>query len=116
MRIEITGRHVEVTAELREHVHKRLNRISRQVADDALMEVVLSEERNPSIADKQIAEATIHVKGTTLHAHEASPEMIHSIQTMAGDMRRQVKRHKEKGRKRHRTRLLVKQTRRSSAA
>jgi putative sigma-54 modulation protein len=107
VRIEIRGRNVEVTDELRAHVEKRFARIGRQVSELAQLEVELSEERNPSIADKEVAEATLYLKGVTLRAKEASPEMIHSIHALAEDMRRQVKRHREKRRKRTQTRRLV---------
>ena len=106
MRIEVRGRNVEVTDELREAVQKRFGRIGRQVSDLARLEVELSEERNPSIADRHVAEATMHLKGVTLHAREASPEMLHSIKALAEDMRRQVKRHREKRRKRWQSRRL----------
>ena len=107
MRIEVRGRNVEVTDELREAVHKRFARIGRQVSDLATLDVELREERNPSIADRCVAEATIHLKGVTLHASEASPDMLHSIHEVAEDMRRQVKRHREKRRGRERTRRMM---------
>ncbi len=100
MRIEVRGRNTEVTEELREAVNKRFARIGRQVSELATLEIELAEERNPSIADSQVAEATLHLKGVTLRAHEASPEMLHSIHEIAEDLRRQVKRHREKRRKR----------------
>ena len=100
MRIEVRGRNTEVTDELRRHVEKRFARIGRQVSEYAVLEIELSEERNPSIADSQVAEATLHLKRVTLRAHESSPEMIHSIHETAEDLRRQVKRHREKRRKR----------------
>jgi putative sigma-54 modulation protein len=111
VRIEIRGRNLEVTPELRQHVEKRFARIGRQVSDLAQLEVELSEERNPAIADSQIAEATLYLKGVTLRAREATPEMIHSIHALAEDMRRQVKRHREKRRKRSQTRRLVNRVR-----
>jgi putative sigma-54 modulation protein len=107
MRIEVRGRNVEVTEELRGHVAKRFARTSRQVSDLAQLEVELSEERNPSITDRQIAEATLHLKGVTLRAREASPEMLHSIHELSEDIRRQVKRHRDKRRGRARTRRAV---------
>ncbi len=107
MRIEIRGRNVEVTEELRDHVTKRFQRVGKQVSKLAILEVELSEERNPSIADSQVAEATLRLKGVTLRAHEASPEMAHTIHELAEDIRRQVKKHRDLRRKRHRTRLLV---------
>jgi putative sigma-54 modulation protein len=115
VRIEIRGRNVDVTPELREHVEKRFRRIGNQISDLARLDVELSEERNPSIADSQVAEATLHLKGVTLRAHEASPDMMHSIHELAEDMRRQVKRHREKRRKRSRTRRMVRALRGRSA-
>jgi putative sigma-54 modulation protein len=107
MRIEVRARNLEVTDELRRHVEKRFARIGRQVSDLAVLEVELSEERNPSIADSQVAEATLQLKRVTLRAREASPEMLHSIHALAEDLRRQVKRHRDKRRKRHETRRLM---------
>ena len=112
MRIEIRGRNVEVTEELREHIEKRFRRVGKQVSDLATLEIELSEERNPSIRDRQVAEATLKLKGVTLRAREASPEMPHTIHELAEDVRRQVKRHREKRRKRSQTRRLVGRVRR----
>ena len=111
MRMEIRGRNVEMTDELREMVRKRFQRLGRQVSPLATMEIVLSEERNPRIADSQVAEATFYLKGVTLHAREATPEMTHSVHELAEDMQRQVKKHRELRRKRSRTRRLVDQMR-----
>src|SRR6266540_2349179 len=107
MLIEVRGRNTDVTDELRGHVEKRFARIGRQVSDLAVLEVELSEERNPSIADSQVAEATLHLKRVTPRAREASPEMLHSIHALAEDLRRQVKRHRDKRRKRAQTRRLM---------
>jgi putative sigma-54 modulation protein len=107
MRIEVRGRNIDVTDELRAHVEKRFARIGKQVSELAVLEVELREERNPSIADSQVAEATLHLKGVTLRASEATPEMIHSIHALAEDLRRQVKRHRDKRRKRTQTRRLM---------
>jgi putative sigma-54 modulation protein len=115
VRIEIRGRNVEVTDELREHVTKRFRRVGKQVSDLAMLDVELREERNPSISDKQVAEATLYLKGTTLRAREASPEMMHSIHELAEDIRRQVKRHRELRRKRSQTRRAMARLRGRSA-
>jgi putative sigma-54 modulation protein len=111
MRIDIRGRNVEMTEELRELVRKRFGRLGQQVSPLATLEVVLSEERNPRVADSQVAEATLHLKGVTLHARECSPGMGHSVHELAEDMARQVKKHRELRRKRRRTRRLVDQMR-----
>jgi putative sigma-54 modulation protein len=107
MRIEIRGRNVEVTDELRRHVAKRFRRVGKQVSELATLEVELHEERNPSIGDSQVAAATLRLKGVTLRASEASPEMVHTIHALAEDIRRQVKKHRELRRKRTQTRRAV---------
>ena len=107
MKIEVRGRNAEVTEELREAIEKRFARVGRQVSELARLVVELSEERNPSIADRYVADATLYLKGVTLRASEASPEMLHSIHKLAEDIRRQVKRHRDKRRGRAKTRRTV---------
>jgi putative sigma-54 modulation protein len=107
VRIEVRGKNVEVTDELREAVIQRFARVGKQVSELATLEVELSEEKNPRISDREVAEATLYLKGVTLRAKEASPDMLHSIHEMAEDIRRQVKKHREKRRKRQRTRKLM---------
>jgi putative sigma-54 modulation protein len=113
VKIEVRGRHTEVTEELREAIEKRFARVGKQVSSLATLEVELSEEKNPSIADSQVAEATLYLKGVTLRASEASPEMLHSIHELAEDIRRQVKRHREKRRGRARSRRTMGRLRRA---
>lgn len=104
MRIEIRGRNVEITEELRGHVTKRFRRVGKQVSELAMLDVEIYEERNPSIEDSQVAEATLRLKGVTLRARETSPDMTHTIHELAEDIRRQVKKHREMRRKRTQTR------------
>ena len=115
MRIEVRGRNCEVTDEIRAHIFKRFSRVSKQVSDLATLEIELLEEKNPSIAEDQVAEATLYLKGATLRAREASPEMLHSIHELAEDIRRQVKRDREKRRGRSSSRRRVGRLRRREA-
>ena len=100
MRIEVKGRNLTVSDELKERIHKRFHKVARQVSDLAWMEVELCEERNPSIRDSQVAEVTLYLKGVTLRAKERSDSMIHSINLLEEDLSRQVKRHRDKRRRR----------------
>src|ERR1700755_2514432 len=111
MRIEIRGRNVEMTDDLRVLVRKRFGGVGRQLSGLSSLEVVLHEERNPSIADRQVAEATVRLKGATLHAREASPEMAQSIHHLAEDVRRQVRKHWAMLRKRQVSRRVLGQMR-----
>ena len=53
MRIAVKGRNTPVSDGLREHVERRFRQIARQVSELAELEIELSEERNPAIADRR---------------------------------------------------------------
>jgi putative sigma-54 modulation protein len=96
MQIDIKGRNVPVTDDLRTHVERRLNKVSRQVSEFARLEMEIFKEPNPRVANCQVAEATLYLKGITLRAHDASPEMLHSLNLVIDELARQVKRHRDK--------------------
>jgi putative sigma-54 modulation protein len=99
MRIEVKGRNdVVVSDELREHVEKRFAKIARQVSELATLEVELRREHNPAIAEDQIAEANLFLKGVTLRACDSARDMRHAIHLCEEELSRQVKRHREKRR------------------
>ena len=107
MRIEIKGRNLPVSEDLKEHAAKRFGKIAKQVSELAELEIELFEERNPAIADSQVAEATLHLKGVTLRARDCSPDMAHSISLCADELAVQVKRHRDKRRKRRESRAAA---------
>jgi putative sigma-54 modulation protein len=100
MRIEVKGRNLQVTDELREVVTRRFEKVDKQVSELATLEVELSEEKNPANPDQMVAEATLYLKGVTLRAKNASRDSKHSINLVADELARQVKRHRDKRRKR----------------
>ena len=100
MQIAIKGRNVPVTDEIREHVERHLRKVSRQVSELASVEIEIYQERNPRVADRHVAEATLYLKGVTLRARDASPEILHSLNLICDELARQVKRHRDK--RRHR--------------
>jgi putative sigma-54 modulation protein len=54
-----------------------------------------------------VAEATLYLKGVTLRARDATPDMLHSLNLLVEDLARQVKRHRDKRRKRREARALA---------
>jgi putative sigma-54 modulation protein len=107
MRIEVKGRNLPVTDELRELVARRFEKISKQVSELATLEVELSEERNRANPDAAVAEATLYLKGVTLRAENASRDIRHAINLVADELARQVKRHRDKRRKRRESRAAA---------
>ena len=107
MRIEVKGRNLQVTDELREVIARRFEKVGKQVSELATLEVELSEERNPANPTQTKAEASLHLKGTTLRASDASPDAKHSINLVADELARQVKRHRDKRRGRRESRAMA---------
>ena len=89
---------------MRIEVSKRFEKVSKQVSDQATLEIELSEEHNPANPAQTKAEASLHLKGTTLRASNASRDARHSINLVADELARQVKRHRDKRRKRRESR------------
>ena len=106
MRIEVKGRNMSISEDVREHAAKRFEKVGKQVSELAELELELFQERNPSIADSQVAEATLYLKGVTLRARDASGDLMHSINRCADELGVQVKRHRDKRRKRREARAL----------
>jgi putative sigma-54 modulation protein len=96
VRIEVKGRKVAVSDDLRGRVEKRFERIARQVSPLAELEVDLSEDRNRPVAESQVAEVTLRLKGTSLRAREAASNHRSAINAAAEDLSRQLARLKAK--------------------
>src|ERR1700749_3092203 len=107
MRIRVKGRNLHVSDELREHVAKRFGKISKQVSELAELEGELAQERNPGNPNTKVPEATLHLKGVTLRARDASGDLMHSINLCADELAVQVKRHRDKRRKRRGARVAA---------
>jgi putative sigma-54 modulation protein len=104
MQIEVKGRNTPVGDELRELVERRFRTIGRQVSELARLEVEVTEERNPAIPDCFVAEATLHLKGVTLRAADRSNDLAHAVNLCSEELARQVKRDRDKRRRRREAR------------
>ena len=105
MQIQVKGRNVPVTDDFRIHVERRFAKVARQVSELARLEVEIFEERNPAISDCQVAEATLYLKGVTLRARDASTDLVHSLNLVSDEISIQVKRHRDKRRRRREARV-----------
>jgi putative sigma-54 modulation protein len=109
MQIEVKGRHMTVSDDIREHVEKRFAKVGKQVSELATLEVELSQEQKASNPDAFRADVTLRLKGTTLRATDSSRDVAHSINLCAEELAVQVKRHRDKRRKRRESRAAAMQ-------
>src|SRR5919204_6139901 len=99
MRLQVKGRNLEVSDSIREYAHRKLRRLEKQLHETTEVELELCVEKNRSIADGHVAEATIWTKGPTLRARERSTDMKAAIDLLADNLERQVERYRSKRRR-----------------
>jgi putative sigma-54 modulation protein len=96
VKLTVKGRNINLSDALTAYADEKIGRLGRYLADGARCDLELSTEKNPSIADNQVAEVTIFTKGPVIRAREASPDMYASIDLVADKLERQVKRYRGK--------------------
>ncbi|MGH3042289.1 MAG: ribosome hibernation-promoting factor, HPF/YfiA family [Gaiellaceae bacterium] len=100
MRLQVKGKNVEISDSLKNYAQEKLGKLEKHLNDAARLELELAVEKNPSIAESQIAEATIWTKGPVLRARESSPDMRASIDMLVAKLERQARRYRDKRRSR----------------
>ncbi len=101
MRTQIKGRNVTVTEALQQyadekvaHLRKFLN--ERRIDEVTRVELELMVEKNPSIAEPCIAEATVFTKGPVIRAREAARDMYAAIDLVTEKLERRVKKYHDR--------------------
>lgn len=89
--ITMTGRHIEITAPLRDLVTEKLGHACKLLGSISSTHVTLSVEKN-----RHLVEVVIHSHGATLHAKEETHDMYSSIDQVVDKIQTQAKRLKEK--------------------
>jgi putative sigma-54 modulation protein len=100
MRLQVKGRNLEVSDQIRKYAEDKLGKLDRLVNDPTRIELELAVEKNPSISNNQVAEATVWTRGPVLRARETSEDMKASIDQLVDKLERQVKRYRDKRRPR----------------
>jgi putative sigma-54 modulation protein len=101
VRLQVKGKNVEVSDSLKAYAQEKLGKLDKHLNDAARLELELAVEKNPSISENQIAEATIWTKGPVLRARETSADMRASIDLLVEKLERQARRYRDKRRRGH---------------
>jgi putative sigma-54 modulation protein len=105
MQIEVKGRNLQVTDEIREYAEQRFAKTAKQVSELAELDLEVADENVPG--DPIAAEVVLRLKGTELRAKEVSKDPKHAINLVADNLERQVKRHRDKRRGRRESRAAA---------
>lgn len=91
MRIQITGKNLEVSDYLRDLVEKKVAKLERYFPQDTEVSVMLSVEKN-----RHIVEVTIPYNGGVIRGEEVTGDMYASINNVLGKLEKQIVRHRTK--------------------
>ncbi|MGH3023017.1 MAG: ribosome hibernation-promoting factor, HPF/YfiA family [Gaiellaceae bacterium] len=96
MRLQVKGKNVEVSDTLKTYAQEKLGKLDKHLNAATRLELELAVEKNPSISENQIAEATVWTKGPVLRARESSQDMRASIDLLVEKLERQARRYRDK--------------------
>ncbi|WP_286265073.1 ribosome hibernation promoting factor [Thalassotalea atypica] len=91
MQINLTGHHVEITQSMREYVNSKFAKLERHFDHINNVYVVLTVEKL-----NQVAEATVHLNGSEVHAKADNHDMYASIDGLIDKLDRQILKYKGK--------------------
>jgi putative sigma-54 modulation protein len=91
MQLHVKGKNLEVNDSIRSYVERKVQKLDRRVHASTRVEIELAVERNPSIAESQVAEAIVYLKGHTLRARESARDMKAAIDELVDKLVRQVR-------------------------
>jgi len=94
--LTVKGRNLVLTEAIGAYAEEKMGRLGKYLANGSRCEVELWTEKNPSIPDNQVVEATIFTKGPVIRAREASPDIYASIDLVFAKLERQVKKYRGK--------------------
>jgi len=105
MRLQLKGKNVEISESIRSYAEQKLHKLDKQLPELVQVELELSTEKNPSIRNSQVAEATVFTKGHSLRVREATGDMRASIDGLTDKLMREVKEYQDKRREEPRRRV-----------
>lgn len=91
MNIEITGRHIEVTPALRDHVAEKLSKLDKLIDEPVDVHVVLFIEKH-----RHVAEIQVKARQGVFSGQEETGDLYVSIAEVADKLEKQLRRSKDK--------------------
>lgn len=97
--IVVHGRHVEVSKRFREHVHNKLERIDKFGIPLRRVDVEVSKEANPRLADRAFeVELTTRANGSVIRAEAAASDKYAALDIAYGRLEQRLRRAADKNR------------------
>ncbi len=105
MQIIIKGKQMEVPPRLREHIERKVQRLSRLVGSNARIEVTVSEEQTRSAQDRYTVQLALSNSSHPIHSEVSAANANIALDLVLDKVTAQLGRHKDRqtSTRRHRT-------------
>src|SRR3989304_3819611 len=100
MELQITGKNIELSEEVRRYIEHKLGRLNRHLANITETKVEIAEEKTRSPRSRFVAQLTVAGSNTLLRGEERGKIIFPAIDGVAAVMKRRIEHHK--GKLRHR--------------
>ena len=91
MKLTVTGRKIEITDGIRNHLDDKLSKNIPDLDEASDIHITLSVEKH-----RHFAEITLKTKGMTLHSQEETKDLYASIDKALEKMEKQLRKHRDK--------------------
>ena len=91
MKLTVTGRNIDITDGIRDHMQNKMDKTINDLGDAADVHVALHVEKH-----RHLAEVTIKTKGFTVHSQHETDDLYASIDHALLKVEKQLRKHKEK--------------------
>ena len=94
MDLQIQGRNLDISDQIKEHVTKKLGLIERHLPNIGRADVEIASEATRAQKDRVVVQVTLNVSGTLLRAQQRAATTKAAVNAVAQVLDRQIKRYK----------------------
>lgn len=91
MKLTVTGRNIEITDGIKEHLEKKMRKTIMGLGEKADVHVALLVEKH-----RHFAEVTVKTKGFTVHGEEETNDLYNAMDHALVKIEKQLRKHREK--------------------
>ena len=91
MKLTVTGRNIEITDAIRDHLNKKMSKTIKDLGEVADVHVALAVEKH-----RHFAEITVKTKGFTVHSEEETSDLYTSMDNALSKIEKQIRKHKDR--------------------
>jgi putative sigma-54 modulation protein len=91
MKLTVTGRNIDITDGIRDHLHKKMEKTIQELGEKADIHVALLVEKH-----RHFAEITVKTKGFTVHSQDETDDLYASMDSALLKIEKQLRKHKDR--------------------